>query len=97
MLGYHREKYGCFIRNIEKDIAYVDIIDENGETSFMDISLKDLLSSRIQPKVGTIFQFIHTTFLNWEKIVFKKVPKKIATNKEIQKMLKDYEEKYGDV
>ena len=97
MFGYSKETYGCFITYIEKDTAYVKIIDEDGEISYMDILLKDLLPSGIQPKVGTIFQFIHTTFLNWEKVVFKKVPKKIITNEEIQESLKKYQEKYGDV
>ena len=97
MLGYSKEKFECFITHIENDVASVDVIDKDGEKSFMEIPKDVFVSSKIIFSAGTIFSFTLKNFLGWEKAVFKPVVRKKYTPEEFDKIKKHYEEKYGDV
>jgi len=82
---------------IEKDMASVDVIDKDGEKSFMEIPKDDFEKFKIEFKPGIIFSFILKQFLGWEKLVFKPVKRTPISRDEWDKTLKYYEEKYGDV
>ena len=98
MLGYSKDKFGCFITNIEDDIASITLCDKNGEKSYMDIPIYDLEASGVVCEAGKIFRLIVTQLIGWQKISFIPVTK---TNKfsleEVRKLRDYYEEKYGDV
>lgn len=98
MLGYSKEKFGCFITSIEDDIASVTLCDHDGEKSYMDIPIDDLKDSGVMCETGKIFRLIATQLIGWQKISFIPITK---TNKfsleEVRRLRKYYEEKYGDV
>ena len=98
MLGYSKEKFECFITHIENDVASVDVIDKDGEKSFMEIPKDVFVSSKIIFSAGTIFSFTLKNFLGWEKTVFKQCnPKKGFSREEVDRLLKKLEDKYGDL
>jgi hypothetical protein len=97
MFGYSKEKFACFITNIEKDVAFATLIDYNGKKSYMEIPKQDLISKKIEFKAGTIFYFIHRTFWIWENVTFVPCKNKEMTREKIVEKMKYYEEKYGDV
>jgi hypothetical protein len=97
MFGYSKDKFGCWITRIEDDIAYVTVCDPAGEKSYMDIPIKDLKDKNITCKVGTIFIFILKSFFGFEKISFEPTMDTAITKKDVEKLRKKYEEKYGDV
>ena len=37
MLGYSKDKFGCFITDIEDDRAFITLCDKDGEKSYMEI------------------------------------------------------------
>lgn len=97
MFGYSKDQFDCLITNIEDDIAFVVVADEDGEKSFMEIPREDLENFDITFKEGNVFNFILKQFLGWEKVIFKPVVVKSYTAEEIKAKRKYYEEKYGDV
>jgi len=97
MFGYKKDKFGCWITRVEDDIAYVTVCDPAGEKSYMDIPIKDLKDKNITCKVGTIFIFIIQSVFGFEKISFEPTMDTVITKKDVEKIRKEYEEKYGDV
>jgi hypothetical protein len=97
MLGYSFDKFGCFITNIEDDIAFVTLCGKDDDKSYMEIPIDDLKDNGIVCKPGMIFRLTATQFLGWQKICFIPLPKVPVTLEEIKKLRKDYAEKYGDV
>lgn len=97
MFGYSKESFGCIITDIEDNIAYVELSDNDGDKSCMEIPKEDLEKFNITLKKGNVFNFIHKSFLGWEKISFKPVVVESYTRKEINATRKKYEEKYKDV
>jgi hypothetical protein len=63
----------------------------------MDIPIKDLKDKNITCKVGTIFIFILKSFFGFEKISFEPTINTAISKKNVEKLRKKYEEKYGDV
>lgn len=97
MFGCKKEKFNCLITDIENKIAYVELSDQDGKKSFMEIPKEDLERFNITFKKGNVFKFILKQFLRWEKIVFKPIVTKVYTQKEINTTIKYYKEKYGDI
>ncbi len=97
MFGYSKEKFGCIITDIEDNIIHVELSDNDGDLATMEIPKEDLERFNITLKKGNVFNFIHKSFLGWEKISFKPVVVQSYTKKEIDATRKKYEEKYGDI
>ena len=98
MFGYHKEKFGCFITNIEDNIVYADLCNDNKRFN-MGILLEDLEKRKIKCKVGTIFTAIYKSSIwsHWAIFIFNPSKKLSYTKREIEEVRKYYEEKYGDV
>lgn len=99
MLGYNKEKFSSIIDRVDKNsrIAFVTLHDKNGEMSFMEIPFDDLKDNDIECKAGTLFSLILKQLWRWEKITLKPMKRAKVSQEEINKMIKHYEEKYGDV
>ncbi len=97
MFGYNKKQFECFIDYIENNIASITLIDEDGEKSSMEIPKDIFISSKINFKVGTIFSFTFRKFYGIEKVTFKPIKKKMITTKERNKIIKKYDDKYGDL
>lgn len=98
MFGYSKDKFGCFITNIEDDIASITLCDKDGGKSYMDIPIDDLEASGVVCVTGKIFRLIVTQLIGWQKISLIPITKtKKFSLEEIRKLRDYYEEKYGDV
>jgi hypothetical protein len=97
VFGYSKDKFGCWITNIEDNIAFVTLCDKEGEKSYMEIPIKDLEDNNVTCKIGSIFCFTTKTLFGFEKISFKPTLNTVITKEDVEKLRKKYEKKYGDV
>lgn len=97
MFGYNYDKFGCFITNIEDDIAFVTLCSKNDDNSYMEIPVETLEDSKIKCEPGTLFRTTVTLLFGWQKVSFIPLPKLPVTLEELKKLKKHYEEKYGNV
>ena len=67
MLGYSKDKFGCWISGTDPNIAYVTLCDKEGEKSYMEISVKELKDNNIVCEIGSIFCITIRSFLNGKK------------------------------
>ena len=92
-----KEKFECIITSTEDGVAYVELADDDCETSFMEIPREDLEQSNIAFKSGILFEFILQQFFGWEKTKFIPIERKTYTQEEIDATMKYYEKQYGDI
>lgn len=98
MFGYSKDSFGCSIGYVKNGIAFVEVTDKDGDKSFMEIDKGDLIAAKIIVSVGTIFSFTLKNFLGWEKITFKPIKRgRKITREEVDRILKKYEDRYGDL
>ena len=98
MFGYSKKYFEGQICHIENDIAWIHVVDEDGEESDMEeMPREDLESAKILFKEGNIFSFTLKLFYGWEKITFKPIKGPVITQKELDECEKYYNDKYGDV
>ena len=97
MFGYRKEYFEGLIECIENDIAYVEAIGNDDETSFMEIPKDDLINSKISFKAGVIFSFVLKQFCGWEKMIFKPIKRKKIKQKDMDSSHMKYKKKYGDI
>jgi len=99
MLGYSKEKFGGLIARVDKNtrITFVTLYDKDGEMSFMEIPFDDMKNNDIECKAGIPFSLILRNLWGWERLTLKSIKRVKVSQKEINKMMKYYEEKYGDV
>lgn len=91
------ESFECFITEIDDDVAYVTLIDDVGEKSYMEIPLEDLKKNKIEHEPGTIFSFLFKRRGEWESVELSPIKRSQMTRSEIEDILNYYKEKYGDV
>lgn len=97
MFGYNKESFECLIRNIENDVAFVDMIDEEDETSYIEIPKEDFDKFKIEFKAGNMFYLILKYFMGWEKCTMTPIKRKLISKEESGKLTKYYEKKYRSV
>ena len=97
MLGFKNLKFEGWITNIENDIAFINVVDFDGERSTMEISKKELVDSNIDFKSGTIFSITLKQYWGVEKLVFKPIKKPSMSKEEFDEMMDYYEKEYGDI
>ncbi len=97
MLGFKNLKFEGLITYIEKDIASIRAIGEDGEKSSMEIPKKELIDSNIIFKPGVVFLIILKQRWRWEKLVFKPIKKTPVSKEDFDQLLKYYEARYGDI
>ena len=98
MFGYNKKYFEGQICHIENDIAYIKVIGENGEESFLeDLPKEDLVSAKILFTEGNVFSITLKRFCGWEKIIFKLIKRPKITQEELDELEKYYNDKYGDV
>lgn len=91
------ESFECFITEIDDDVAYVTLVDDVGEKSYMEIPIEDLKKNKIEHKPGTIFSFLFKRRGEWEAVELSPIKRSPMTRSEIDDLLNYYKEKYGDV
>ncbi len=94
---YSKLEFDAYIFKVEEDIAYVQAVDDDGEKSYLEIPIEDLEDNNIECKAGVIFHIIHKTLGKWEKIEFVPSKKVVVTQREVDKMIEGFREKYKDV
>lgn len=91
------ESFEGFITEIDDDVAFVTLVDDVGEKSYMEIPLGDLKKSKIEHKPGTIFSFLFKRRGEWEAVELSPIKRSPMTRSELENLLDYYKEKYGDV
>jgi len=91
------ESFECFITEIDDDVAFVTLVDDIGEKSYMEIPLEDLKKNKIEHKPGTIFSFLFKRRGEWEAVELSPIKRSPMTRSELENLLNYYKEKYGDV
>ena len=94
---YSKSKFDAYIFKVEDDIAYVQVVDDDGEKSYMEIPSEVLEGDNIKFKTGVIFHITHKRLGKWEKIEMFPSKKAVVTQREVDKILEGYREKYKDV
>lgn len=97
MFGYSKEKFEGWITRIKDEVAWVDIVDDDGKKSYMEIPVKVLKDKRIKTKPGVIFSMFFKSWFRWEWFVFSPIKQKHMPEEEFDALYKYYEDKYGDV
>jgi len=98
MFGFKKENFGCFITEIEDDIAYITLCNDD-KKFYMGILLKDLKNRKIECKVGTIFTAVYKelSWLKWSVFIFSPSERPSYTKEEIEAVQKYYEDRYGEI
>ena len=98
MFGYSKKQFNSFITSVEDSVAFVTVIDEDLEKSYMEIPVEDLKNSNIECKAGIIFSFTFRKWLMWEKVIFipSSIKRKPLSEEEINHTMNLYE-KYKDL
>ena len=91
------ESFECFITEIDDDVAYVTLVDDVGEKSYMEIPVEDLKKNKIEHKPGAIFSFLFKRRGEWEAVELSPIERSPMKRSEIDDLINYYKEKYGDV
>jgi hypothetical protein len=91
------ESFEGFITKIEDNLAFVTLVDDAGEKSYMEIPIEDIQRDKIECKLGIIFSFLLRRRGNWEKVEFSPIQRPSMTKAKIDELINYYKEKYGDV
>lgn len=99
MFGFNKEKFEGFITEIKNDWASVTVIDSKHEKSYMSVPVEDFKRRKIECKAGVIFSIVLVSkpWYRGSLCVFSRIKQKHMSKDEFDKMMKYYEDEYGDV
>lgn len=91
------QTFECFITSADDDVAFVTLVDNDNEKSYMEIPRKDLIQSKTKCKPGTIFSLVFHRQGAWEKVEFIPSKQSQITKEDRLNTLTHYEDRYGDL
>jgi len=97
MFGFYKEEFECLIDTVEDSVAFVTLIDKDGNESNMEIPFEDLQKYKVECIPGILFIAIFKRWRNLEKMTFIPLFREAVTQKEFDELTEYYEEKYKDV
>ncbi len=91
------KQFEGLIQRIENDIAYIEVVDEKGKVSYLEFPVSELKKNEIEIKIGIIFSIVLEERNGKEEISIFPLEAEVLTVEEYEKLLKYYEDNYGDV
>ena len=91
------ELFEGLIDEVEDGIAFVTLIDNKGDDSYIEVPCEDLQENKIECNPGNLFSFVFKKRNNWEAVELKPIKRPVITQEELDDLDKYYGDKYGDV